>query len=342
MAAKRKHSLAHWVKQATGFVSKPEDIIAAAVRLYVERGEHPEIDFAGEPIAFANALYLEWRRRPGALPGLFPTPLPIAQQAADWLGAQPGQVVLDPGAGLGNLSWAVVQRVGAPILVELGWEAWLLASALGFEARHADFLDGYRPPAFDAVVANPPFGHVFGHSDAALDFMNRIADLSRAGTPVVAILPRDYLAKERPRRNVEMAARFRILRQADLPHDTFKPLTSILTTMYRLEVAADGPLASTLEPSAKAEAPCVASESHAAAPAPAENRAAPRPARAKNLPADILRVVEVDTGGRAARWERAEIMKVASGRLTCQLADGRRVTLPLYGRDIAWRALAQG
>ena len=239
----KQYSVAVWTKRATQFNSQPEIKIAEAVRLFVAQSEHPEINFTGTPLELVNAIYLEWRKR-APYPGLYPTPLAVARQAADWLGVQPGQRVLDPGSGFGNLSWAVQQCGGVPIMVEFGWTAYHLAQAVwdqtGLAITYADFLDGYHPPTFDAVIVNPAFGPVFGHADAARDFMTRIADLSPSGTRVAAILPGDYLRKERPGRHVAMQQRYRILRECDLPPTTFKPLTTIRTTLYLLDVIDGG------------------------------------------------------------------------------------------------------
>ena len=93
------------------------------------------------------------------------------------------------------------------------------AAALWGEERvhYADFTDGFRPPKFDAVITNPSFGKVFGHSDAALDFLNRIADLSSAGMRVAAILPRDYMKKDRPKANAALRKRYTVLDEIEMP-----------------------------------------------------------------------------------------------------------------------------
>ena len=105
----KKYSLPYWVKQNTRYASHPESVILDAVKLYVERGDHPGINFLGTPLELANQLYLEWRKKAGAYPGAFPTPLDVALRAARLLSLQPGQRVSDPGAGFGTLDirWKV-------------------------------------------------------------------------------------------------------------------------------------------------------------------------------------------------------------------------------------------
>ncbi len=249
----KKYSLPYWVKQNTRYASHPENVILDAVTLYVERGDHPEINFLGaptsvssdlselgravEPLELACQLYIEWRKKPGAYPGLFPTPLDVALRAARLLELQPGQRVLDAGAGFGNLSWSVRECGGAPVGVEV--QPWVhqMNQALGMGAELGDLLDGYTPPPFDAVIVNPPFGKVYGSTDATLDFMTRIADLSRPGTLVAAILPASYMTVANPKKaQATMMARYEVLSEEHLPATTFRPLTNVGTTLYLLKV----------------------------------------------------------------------------------------------------------
>lgn len=131
---------------------------------------HSQIEFSGTPLEFAHALYLERFKRGTPWAGFFPTPAWLADQAAALLGFHPGQVVLDPGCGFGSLSQAVERHGGIPVMVEYSNAVVPIAQALWGEERvhYADFTDGFRPPKFDAVITNPSFGKVFGHSDAAL------------------------------------------------------------------------------------------------------------------------------------------------------------------------------
>jgi predicted RNA methylase len=233
----KKYSLAYWVKQHTRFVSQPENVLLDAINTYVECGEHPTLSFTGSALELANALYIEWRKKPGAYPGLFPTPLDLALRAARLLNLQPGQTVLDGGSGFGNLSWAVRECGGAPVGVEV--QPWVrqVNQALGLGAELGDLLDGYTPPPFDAAILNPPFGKVYGSTDATLDFMTRIADLSRPGTLVAAILPVSYMTVANPKKTqAAMMARYEVLSEEHLPATTFRPLTNVATTLYLLRV----------------------------------------------------------------------------------------------------------
>jgi predicted RNA methylase len=249
MTKMKKYSLPYWVKKCMNAWTPEKDILAA-VQEFVKNGTHSQIEFSGTPLEFAHALYLERFKRGTPWAGFFPTPTWLADQAAALLGFQPGQVVLDPGCGFGSLSQAVERHGGIPVMVEYSNAVVPIAQALWGEERghYADFTDGFRPPKFDAVITNPSFGKVFGHSDAALDFLNRIADVSPAGMRVAAILPRGYLKKDRPKANAEMRRRYRVLDEIELPADAFAPLTKIATTLYLLRVQQDGRLINELQP----------------------------------------------------------------------------------------------
>ena len=66
-------------------------------------------------------------------------------------------------------------------------------------------------------------------------------------------------------------------------------------------------------------------------------QAVPAPVKGKPLPDGIPEVIDVDVGGRAARWEQAHVVDVVSGKMVCQLVGGRRLKTPVSGKDISWR-----
>jgi hypothetical protein len=69
-------------------------------------------------------------------------------------------------------------------------------------------------------------------------------------------------------------------------------------------------------------------------PPPVETPAKPS---SKKLPDGIPEMIEVDIGRRTARWERAQVIGVVSGKLVCQLAGGQRLKTPAVGMGISWR-----
>ena len=215
--------------------------LVEAVRTYAQGGNHhPQVAYEGPAPFFAAALYAEIYKGSGH-GGFYPTPLREATEMAEWLHVDQGMTVLDPGSGFGALSWAVQQAGGTPIQVEcaqylreIGSAAWPAPIACD------DFLSGFIPPPFDAVIANPPHGKVFGVTHAEAAFLSRIADWAEAGTPVCVILPQGYLQNNRPAATVEAIARYRVVKQKDLPPATFKPFTAWNTTLYLLETRARG------------------------------------------------------------------------------------------------------
>ena len=83
----------------------------------------------------------------------------------------------------------------------------------------------------------------------------------------------------------------------------------------------------------------ITAESGADVPADATTatQAMPTLEKGKPLPDDIPEEIEVDVGGRTARWEQAHVVGVVSGKLVCQFVGGRRLKTPVSGKDISWR-----
>ncbi len=311
----KKYSLAYWVKQNTRFVSQPETVLLDAIKTYAECGEHPALAFTGTPLELANALYIEWRKKPGAYPGLFPTPLDVALRAAQLLELQPGQRVLDVGSGLGNLSWAVRECGGVPIGVEVQPWAQQVNQALGLGAVCADFLDGYRPPEFDAVIVNPPYGRVYGHADAALDFMLRIAGLSPSGVRVAAILPSGFMDEGKARKAyAEMRRFFHVIKQEPLPPDTFKPLTTTPTTLYLLQVVKAGWLNDPQSDASQSE-PADVGQVERAATDTSEALIEP------DIPTLLARIDQAQADVRAALKPMREPPHLPDGRLRAEMPE---------------------
>ena len=66
-------------------------------------------------------------------------------------------------------------------------------------------------------------------------------------------------------------------------------------------------------------------------------QSAPTLEKGKPLPDGIPEEIEVDVGGRTARWKQAHVVGVVSGKLICQFVGGRRLKTPVSGKDISWR-----
>ena len=233
----RKHTPAHWAKHALRYQSHPEEVIAAAARVHFNGSDEHGIAFDGSAHELLNLLYTEHRRNMRCVHwGLFPTPMHVARRLAELLDLGPHRTVFDPGAGLGNLLAAAMERGARAHGMEC--QAWLVAPpdpllpALGFDVIRGDFLDfpqAVRP--FDTVMVNPPFGRIGSSSDATTDFMARLADIAPPHATIGAILPKDHFARG-PKARMAVAARFRIHDTLPLNCSTFKPLTNIATAIH--------------------------------------------------------------------------------------------------------------
>jgi predicted RNA methylase len=92
------------------------------------------------------------------IPGYFPTPTPLAERMVILAGIEPGQSVLEPSAGKGNIAMAVREHQPAAqlICIEFHHELAELLRLKGFSlAAEHDFL--LHRGQYDRIVMNPPF-----------------------------------------------------------------------------------------------------------------------------------------------------------------------------------------
>jgi hypothetical protein len=121
-----------------------------------------------------------------AAPQLFPTPSDLAGRVADLADVQPGQIFLEPSAGMGALVDAVIdaEPSALPYMVELSGDlarrldnkyAPKLAPQAGGFTLQGDFLEvAPNLGKFDRIVMNPPFanGADIAHIKAAAGLLN--------------------------------------------------------------------------------------------------------------------------------------------------------------------------
>ena len=94
------------------------------------------------------------------VPNFFPTPRRLIAQMIEIADIQPGQSVLEPSAGKGDLAEAVRTAGGRVVCVELNATLVGLLRQKGFDVTAGDFLGVPEGTlAIDKVVANPPFDH---------------------------------------------------------------------------------------------------------------------------------------------------------------------------------------
>ncbi len=243
MTKPKKYSLSYWVRRDGDDITSQTRCGIAQMVEDQAAGKDIPIVFEGTPLELANELYKEWGKRNNRcnqwFPGFYPTPLEVGRAMVQELDIPPNGTVLDPGCGFGNLTVAVkeLRPDAQPLTAEIGYFQRRIAKVvLGYEPDISDFLDCQTVPVPDAVIANPPFGRIFGHGDIAMDFLNKIADVCETGTHAAIILPSNYWGKTRPKARCQTLERFRVLGRNDLDGETFAPLTCVNTSVYYVVV----------------------------------------------------------------------------------------------------------
>ncbi|MBK4737950.1 methyltransferase [Noviherbaspirillum pedocola] len=160
--------------------------------------------------------------------GFFPTPNELVEVLIREARLEPGMVVLEPSAGVGNIAVQAAAIVGTAnvITVELQEKNVEVLKGLGFCPVHSDFL-AFRPertPA--AIVMNPPFSR-----QADIDHVLHAWSMLKEGGRLVAIMA----ASVTFRSNAKSAA-FRDLvaahgRMWDNPEGSFKSVGTMVRTI---------------------------------------------------------------------------------------------------------------
>jgi hypoxanthine-guanine phosphoribosyltransferase/ribosomal protein S18 acetylase RimI-like enzyme len=116
------------------------------------------------------------------IPGFFPTPKKIVDQMIDIADIQPGDKVLEPSAGKGDIAEAIMARGVTPDAYEISHNLREILKMKGIEAK-PDFMEGDAAASYDKIVMNPPFenGMDMTHVQRAYQMLN-------PGGRVVAIM----------------------------------------------------------------------------------------------------------------------------------------------------------
>ena len=124
---------------------------------------------------------------PVSVPQLFPTPPALAARMVELADIKPGQRVLEPSAGTGNILKAIPASA-RKVAVELNGNLangllWIGAGGeFGLDIRHTDFMQAENLGTFDRVVMNPPFAQA-----QDIDHIKRALSLLKPGGRLVAI-----------------------------------------------------------------------------------------------------------------------------------------------------------
>lgn len=173
-----------------------------------------------------------------AVPQLFETPAPLARRVVKAAGVEPGDLVLEPEAGLGAIATVARDAGGVVRCVEFNVAASARLRDLGFDVRTADFLD-LRPEdfgvLFDRVPMNPPF-----HGQADIRHVVHAMRMLRVGGTLAAVMGAGVLSNGN-----KLAEQFRAFVEAndgeieELPAGSFVQsgtnVNTVLVTMTRAE-----------------------------------------------------------------------------------------------------------
>jgi len=187
---------------ARQLMDRNEDVAQAMVvgmTQFIQDESH--LGYDGSPFSFAYELFLELLkhgRKPGK--GTYFTPMRVGKKLVEVLSVKPGELVLDPCAGLGCLLMAVRSAKGRTIGFEV--QPWLVkVSKMAREDLHIfcrnflrepDGVKSYIMP--DAVLINPPLWSQQGCADIAGRMLGRIAQLY-PNARLAALLPSSYFVR---------------------------------------------------------------------------------------------------------------------------------------------------
>lgn len=135
--------------QRVGIRAQLRPVASEAAGRYKDlRGAQDRAKQAGASMALMQTLR--------HVPGFFPTPRAIVRQMLDLARLAPGDRVLEPSAGKGDIA-AAVRACGCDVeCIEFHQALAAHLDGLGFSVRRADFLE-IAPEPFDVVLMNPPF-----------------------------------------------------------------------------------------------------------------------------------------------------------------------------------------
>lgn len=117
------------------------------------------------------------------IPGYFPTPPALVQEMIIEAELRPGDRVLEPSAGKGDIALAIRAAGAEPDVLEVITDLRDILELKGLHLVGRDFLSYEPGPVYDAVIMNPPFEDL-----ADIDHVRHAYELVKPGGRVVAIM----------------------------------------------------------------------------------------------------------------------------------------------------------
>lgn len=116
--------------------------------------------------------------------GYFPTPKPLVDKMIELADLKPGQKVLEPSAGSGNIAEAIREKVGNDTVstIEIDRDLSSILDDKGFNNRRDNFLN-ITDESYDKIIQNPPF-----ESLEDVDHVKKAYDLLAPGGTLVSVM----------------------------------------------------------------------------------------------------------------------------------------------------------
>lgn len=164
-----------------------ETIVAVALRALVTASESPEAESAAAELKRKQEIERMEHALVGLdIPGFFPTPRPVIERMLDEADIRPGQMVLEPSAGKGDIADAIRERHGdteiALTVVEISPRLAAILREKGHDLSPVDDFLECRG-TYDRIIMNPPF-----ENGQDIDHVRHAYKLLAPGGRVVAIV----------------------------------------------------------------------------------------------------------------------------------------------------------
>jgi len=178
-----------------------KDPLAVALRALADRAKDPQAakrEAEAERESRRQAALVAFRRSCG--PGFFPTPEPLAQEAARRLAlcVPERPRILEPSAGLGALVDAFKSRQPSAYIHAIEARAdccsFLREWSRADDVTNRDFLEVLPGGLYDGIIMNPPFERLAGVGYQAPAHIRHALHWLKAGGTLVAIVPAGFLA----------------------------------------------------------------------------------------------------------------------------------------------------